>query len=1658
MILLVIAVQLDPVQNFIKDKAVVYLHHKLRTRVSIGHISILYPKNIRIQNIFLSDQQGHTLLACQLLEVNLNLPALLHSSVEVRSVHMRGLNTEISRNLPGGGFNFNFITKAFSSPSKAPVKQDTSSLHISLGDIDLEKIHFSFQDTVTGYHAVAGFEALHTHIDRFDLKQMKFGIPRLMLSGLNASIRQEKPAASAIVNLPAKEAVDPSPGIVLDFGSILLDHDKAGFKSKELSLGIQLVLTKLQLGAGMLDLGKQVFRLQKVELLNTQAKISFLKTLVKKDSSALVITRKTGQRIVKKIKKNADSAALAKQPAGKASTGWKVDIGTVNLDKDAFRMDNENSVPLKQGLDYAHLNLTGLHLNTGNIHYEPAFTKVQLNELALKDQSGFSMEHASGAIYFDDHRTEALKLKVQTGESRLDASVKLGYSSLASLSSHIGELKLEVGVAKSILGLKEVLYFVPSLRNTEPFKKGELRKVNFEGNLSGSVNKLHINGFEASALSQTHLKVRGDIRGLPDAASLYLDLYLDDLSTGKNDLNQVLSKGMIPASVKIPERLKISSRMLGSLKDLQFRASLSSSLGNAETDGRLGINHRDTSYLINLKATGLQAGKLSGQDSILGPAGFMISLKGQGLSLASAHAAFQGRVQYARIKEYTYKDLNLQGTIDRKQLQLQASMPDRNLSFRLNASADLRGKAPALKVKLQLDSADFKALKLTSTTARAHGLLSADIPSLNLQHPEGILRLSHVLLVQDSSSIPLDSLSLTAHTQGINKQFRLESEFLKAHLEGQISLADITDQLKAQLNSYYQFSPGKKEKKFPEENFSFGILVLGPPAVHKLIPKLASFSPLSLSGSYASVKETLNLNISAPHTQYTDIHVDSLRLLMQGRGKRLNYSLLVDSATGAGFDIETTSLSGYAEAGNLHLGLTIKDDAKKDKYQLAALLNEHNGSYDLKLNPDSLLLNYQNWVVAADNELRFGKSGIQAHDLNLSNDGSSIKVNSSSNTPNSPLKVEFIHFDLANVSRFLEKDSVLIRGQLDGGLVVDNLITKPVFTSDLTLNDFSYKKDTLGTIHLKVDNKTANTFTAAAEVNGKGNSLTLLGEYDTGNSSFNADLNLSQLNLASVQVYAMNQISHSRGFINGRLHASGTVAAPLITGNLGFRGAGFTITYLNSDFRLPDQQILFNGSGIHFNDFLLLDSAKNTLDLDGDVLTTNYRDYKFDLNLSSEDFRIINSGPSENALFYGKVYLNSDIDITGDLNKPKINADITLNNKTRFTYLIPADDPSLQENNGIVEFVNSRDSMIRGPVKKARNNAFKGLDFSANLNVQKDAEFTVVIDPQTGDALKVKGQATLNTTIDPSGKISLTGRYEIDEGSYQLSLNNFIKKSFSIQKGSTITWTGEPTSATVNITAVYQASAPSIDLMDQQTDASTSAKYKQKLPFQLNLMMNGELLKPAITFAITLPEKERNLNPDVQAQLDVIRQDPSELNKQVFALLVLGRFVGQNPFQSASGGGMDAGLIARQSAGKIMGQQLNKIAGNLIKGVDLNFDLNSQNNYTSGEKNTQTDLKIGATKTFNDRLAVSVGSDIALEGSQSQASTSTLIGDVSVEYKVSRDGRYRLRAFRRNATQEYVQGQFIETGVSFIFVLDYDAFKEIFKGVKQEKYIKPSKP
>ena len=329
----------------------------------------------------------------------------------------------------------------------------------------------------------------------------------------------------------------------------------------------------------------------------------------------------------------------------------------------------------------------------------------------------------------------------------------------------------------------------------------------------------------------------------------------------------------------------------------------------------------------------------------------------------------------------------------------------------------------------------------------------------------------------------------------------------------------------------------------------------------------------------------------------------------------------------------------------------------------------------------------------------------------------------------------------------------------------------------------------------------------------------------------------------------------------------------------------------------------------------------------------------------------------------------------------------------------------------------------------------------------------MIIDKTTGDFVKVKGTANLNGGIDASGKTNLTGKYEIEEGQYEMTFSS-LKRKFDIKKGSYILWKGEPMEADINITAVYKVTTAPIDLVLNQIGSVSEAEkntYKEKIPFETELKMTGEIMKPEIAFDIVMPENNSvssKVMSTTKAKLEQLRQDPNEMNKQVFALLVLGNFMGENPLSSESG--FSAESMARGSASKILSNQLNNFAGNLIKGVELNFDLQSTEDYSTGQKENKTDLNVGVSKKlFNDRIKVTVGSSFELEGSQQANEKATNIaGDVSIDYQITKDGRYKVRGYRINKYQVALQGEVVETGVSFIITMDYNKFKELFQRSK----------
>ena len=558
-------------------------------------------------------------------------------------------------------------------------------------------------------------------------------------------------------------------------------------------------------------------------------------------------------------------------------------------------------------------------------------------------------------------------------------------------------------------------------------------------------------------------------------------------------------------------------------------------------------------------------------------------------------------------------------------------------------------------------------------------------------------------------------------------------------------------------------------------------------------------------------------------------------------------------------------------------------------------------------------------------------------------------------------------------------------------------------------------------------------------------------------------LDLNTLSIRSFEAIAKNEIRNSSGYVRGHLKIQGTPTSPKITGELTTDSLVTTISQLNATYKMPAEKLSFSngaidfsGTSISLNNFTLHDSADNKAIFTGSINFSDISDISLNCSIKAKNWRVAHSTAKDNKNFYGDLLITTNLDIKGPVSTPSVEGDLKILKGTNFSVVNPTTDPQLQDSKGIVAFVNMKDTGRKDILRpKAKDTVTKklavGSGFNVNISVDKAAQFTFVIDQSSGDFLSVKGDATINASVSPGGIMSLSGSYELHGGMYQMDYD-FIKRKFNIKDGSIITFAGDPVTGTrLDVSAIYEAQVAPYDLVEQEvTDPTQLNYYKQQLPFDVDLHLNGKILAPRITFDVDLPEnKVYPLSAAqielVQGKLSQVRADTSELNKQVFAVLILGRFVSDDPF--TSGAANSTAFTALQSVSTFIGEELNQAAGKFIKGVDFSVDLAETEDYTTGNMQQRTDLNLAASKQLmNNRLKLTIGNDFELQGPQTNNAPSSVVPtNLAADYLLSTDGKYSMRAYRKVYDEGVLEGFVTETGLDFIVNLNFNHFNEIFR-------------
>lgn len=1623
------------VQNSIKNKAVSYLEGKIHTPVKIGKIEIGFPKKIILENVYFQSQIGDTLFSGEKIAINLSIFKLLDDEIEINSISLKNITANVKRN-KDSIFNFDYIIDAFASKTS---KSNEKEMKFSIHNISLENIRMHFDDAITKNNLNVSLNNFETQIKVFDLKKMDFEIPKIKLHKLSVKLKQGELLREITTNtvVTADSIIKKRPDLNIKLGKIDLSKISVAYDNAGTKLNSGLSLEKLFIDFKETNLRKQQIAINKFELSGVK-----------------------GGLTVGKLDRKLDIKTLPKQ----STPQWKLSLSDVNVKNVDFRFDDENAQKISKGIDYNHLNIKQLNLEAKNLNYTTNTNALSgdIQSFAVKEQSGLNLEKLRTNFTYTTRGVQLKKLYLKTEHTLLQNEITVQYASLEALKNNPGILGINANMQKSRVAFKDILLFTPDLIQIPFFRNNANAVANINGRIVGKLNNLILPNLDVSGIGSSRVSVSGRIIGLPDAEKAWYNLNIKNLQVSAQDIEKLVDKGTIPSSIQLPQNSIIKGTFKGKMNNFNTNLALNSSFGNAHVktsfDNRIKNKEK---YNGVAELNNFDLGKLI-KDSSVGKITMKVNVKGTGLNPKTATANVDGFMQKGVFNDYTYQNLALKGTIINGRYNATADINDPNLEFDLVSNGNFNDTYPQVTIKMNVTIADLQKLKFHDTPLKFRGQFNAKMTTADIDYLNGTITANNLLLVNEKGQFPLDSINIIATSTAEKNTLEVRSQFLKANVTGKYQLSQVTTAITSSIDKYYDIGPSAKKKTKPQ-HFDFNVSVSSDPIVMQLFSEIKQLEPINISGRYNSINDTIVLNASIPKLVYGSNTISSGVVKINTIDNALVYSTSIREIQNADFRLPNTLIEGKVSDNLLTYKLQLRDDKAKDQYIVSGTMKSVNGDTEIHLLPQDLLLNYEKWTLSESNLIRFGNKGIYANDFKLQNGNSVIALQSKFAGTNAPLVIRFTDFSIETISHMVQKEAMAFGGIINGEATLENWITQPIFTSDLIIKGFTFKKEIVGDIHLKVNNKVANTYTVATTLTGHGNDVTLDGIYQNSSRKFNLNLNLKQLNLASIQPFTAEQLTKSSGHVSGEFLIKGTVDQPKVIGDLQFHNGAFTVTKLNSAFELLNDKITFTEEGLEFKNFSLSDSEKNTLRLRGKIDTPNYRDYAFNLRVDTDNFKVTNSTAKDNDLYYGKLFVDTNLRIKGDLNKPIIDGNIKVNDNTELTIVLPQSDPSIADREGIVEFIDQdappMDKRLIIASDTISQTRFKGMNVSVNIEVDKDAELTMVIDKGNGDYLKLKGEAQLTGGIDESGKTTLTGRYELKEGTYEMTFN-YLKRKFEINEGSYILWTGEPTTANIDITAVYKTQTAPIDLLDDQLgniSPTMRNTYKQRIPFETHLKMKGELLKPEITFDIILPEGNYNVSSEIvsntRTKLEQLRQQPEELNKQVFALLLLNRFIGENPFANESGRGAET--LARQSVSKLMSQQLNNLAGNLIKGVELDFDLESSDDYTTGARENRTDLNVGVSKQLlNDKLKVTVGSSFGIEGpEQTNRETTNIAGDVSLDYQLSKDGRYMLRAYRKNEYQVALQGQIIETGVAFIITMDYNKFKELFHRSEEEKEV-----
>ena len=1291
-----------------------------------------------------------------------------------------------------------------------------------------------------------------------------------------------------------------------------------------------------------------------------------------------------------------------------------------------------------------------LHLSGDTVNVDAHLGELKvvelLADLGTPAYSVGSVTWTDGALRYNDINMP--QLTMQAGPIRMmndsiivprfmlktpdsDLMVELDMPLSLTDSINPGKMRLKMDAQ---LGRKDLMPFLTAL------PKGMQERwphypLTVKGIVNGNMDYMEFSDLDVSLPTAFAAKADGFVANLNDLKRMRADVTFDAQTQDLNFVTVALPRD-VQRNYRIPNGIRAAGRVKADGANYAADVTLQEGGGTVKAKGTL--NADVMRYDVTAQISKLNLHHFMPRDSFYTVTA-NVTAKGQGTDIFSPRTTMQAD---AKIQHLGYGHWNLDN------LTAHADIRDGRARADINSENELmRGvvSIDALLKKQQIDGTliadiseiDLYTMGLTENPLSVGFCGHVDLNSdLKLNHM--VSGLINDLTISDSSHIfrPGDI--------GLLVKARPDTTYLRAQSGDFIVKVDASGDYEQLLKRFTTLGDTVMAQ--------FDKRIIDQPAIRKLLPVMKMHvesqhdNPIVtlLNTSHGIDFKTLLFDMTSSPEQglngkgyvhsltVGDMRLDTINFSLVQRKEHLSFQGQVRNNKKNPQFVFNALIDGLFQERGATMGLRYYDADNRLGIRLGAKAEMVDSGINLHLMPERPTIGYKEFNLNKDNFVLLSpKKKVKTKIDLIADDGTGVKIYSEDSDPTAlqDVTISLNKVNLGEVSSVLPYYLPQMTGLLNGDYhVILDADGHLSMVSDMSVRDMTYEHSSIGNVSTELVylQKENDAHAVEARLMKDDEEIGLLtGTYYKDNGKIDARLLLERLPLSMVNGFIPDQLFGFQGYGEGELTIQGTNLAPKVDGEIYLDSSYLESIPYGVKLRFDNDPVRIRDSKLLLENFTVYAHNNNPLNIQGYVDFGNIDKMMVNLRMQARDYQIIGAEENPKSIAYGKAFVNIFARMNGPLDNLSMRGRLEVLGSTDMNYVL-RDSPLTTDNqlNELVKFTDFSDTtqiVVERP-------PLNGFQMDMTVDVSNGAHVMAYLNTDHTNYIDLMGGGTLRMQYTPADNLQLRGRYTLSNGEMKYSLPVIPLKTFTIQDGSYIEFTGDPMNPTLNITATERTKAT----------VSGSSGVGRSVDFDCGVKITKTLNDMGLEFTLDAPE-DMELHSELQAM------GSEQRGKLAVTMLTTGMYLADGNTGAFS---MNSALSA------FLNNEISNITGNALRTLDLSMGMDKT---TDASGNMHTDYSFKFAKRFmNNRLKITVGGKVST-GAELQQRNNSFFYNVSLEYRLDQTANKFITLFYQNNSYDWLDGYTQKYGGGFTWRRSLQSFWDIFR-LKDQSPTVPQNP